>query len=149
MPNTSLVFMLNLVATWYMVGLIWMVQVVHYPLFNRVGDQTFQRYEEDHNRLITPVVGIAMLLEIATAFALLMSRPPEFPNWAAWLGVVLVSVIWLSTAFIQVPSHSILLEGFQDSAYQRLVQSNWIRTLCWTVRGILLGYFCLRMFERT
>ena len=32
------------VSTWFMVGLIWMIQTVHYPLFARLGDDTFVRY---------------------------------------------------------------------------------------------------------
>lgn len=149
MPHASHFFVFNLLATWYLVGLIWMVQIVHYPLLDRVGSQEFEGYEQDHNRLITPVVGVVMLLEIATSLALLLARPSGFPSWAAWLGVGLVLAIWMSTALIQVPCHSVLLTGFQESAYRRLVQSNWIRTICWTGRGILLGYFCLRMLDRT
>lgn len=148
MPNPTLVFLLNLLATWYMVGLIWMVQVVHYPMFNRVGAQEFKQYEHDHNQLITPIVGVAMLLEIATALALLWMRPDGFPAWAGWVGVGLVAVIWLSTALIQVPCHAELMHGFQESIHQRLVASNWIRTVCWSARGVSMGYFALQIMQR-
>ena len=69
----SNLFLLNLIATWYMVGLIWMVQVVHYNLFDRVGNDQFAQYESDHGRLITPIVGVPMLLEITTSAALLLA----------------------------------------------------------------------------
>ena len=81
--NTNLVFLLNLLATWYLVGLIWLVQVVHYNMFDRVGSDGFVRYEADHNRLITPIVAPPMLIELATACLLLTSAPPAFPRWAA------------------------------------------------------------------
>ena len=68
--TSGTLFLVNLAATWYMVGLIWMVQIVHYRLFDRVGRDQFVRYEADHGRLITPVVGIPMLVEIATSAAL-------------------------------------------------------------------------------
>ena len=139
--NASQLFLLNLLATWYMVGLIWMVQVVHYKMFDRVGAEQFARYEADHNRLITPIVGIPMLVEIATAGALLFGAPPWFPRWAAWTGIAMVGLIWLSTAILQVPCHSRLMSGFDESTYQRLVATNWIRTALWTARGGLLGYF--------
>ena len=103
--NGSLILLLNLISTWYMVGLIWMVQVVHYKLFNRVGTEQFARYEAEHNRLITPIVGVPMLVEIATSVALLITAPSEFPTWAAWLGFAMVMAIWISTALIQVPCH--------------------------------------------
>lgn len=139
--NGSLIFLLNLISTWYLVGLIWMVQVVHYKMFDRVGTEQFVRYETDHNRLITPIVGVPMLLEITTAAALLVSAPSGFPRWAAWTGLALIIVIWISTAVLQVPCHHRLMSGFDEQAYQRLVATNWIRTALWTARGGLLAYF--------
>ena len=71
--NGNTLFVVNLLATWYMVGLTWMVQIVHYNLFDRVGREQFVRYEADHGRLITPIVAVPMLVEIVTAC---LSRPP-------------------------------------------------------------------------
>jgi hypothetical protein len=139
--NGASIFLLNLISTWYMVGLIWMVQVVHYKMFDRVGTEQFMRYEADHNRLITPIVGIPMLVEITTDVALLVSAPSGFPRWAAWTGLALVAAIWLSTAVLQVPCHHRLMSGFDEQAYQRLVATNWIRTALWSIRGGLLAYF--------
>ena len=77
--NAKIVFLLNLLSTWYLVGLIWMVQVVHYKMFDRVGSDEFTRYEADHTRLITPIVLPPMLIELVTACALLASAPSKFP----------------------------------------------------------------------
>ena len=139
----STLFVLNLISTWYMVGLIWLVQAVHYKMFDRVGEAQFQRYEADHNRLITPIVGVPMLVEAATAAGLLYAKPDPFPNWAAWAGIAMLVAIWLSTALLQIPCHSRLMNGFDQQAHQRLVRTNWIRTLFWTARGGLLAYFAV------
>lgn len=146
--NSNAVFLLNLLATWYMVGLIWMVQIVHYNLMNRVGQEQFVRYEADHGRLITPIVGVPMLIEIASAAALLLYSPPGLPRWAAWAGMAMVLLIWASTAFIQIPYHAQLSKGFNDAAYRGLVHTNWIRTVLWTARGMLLGWFAWMMLPR-
>ena len=135
----------NLIATWYMVGLIWMVQVVHYNLFDRVGHEQFAQYEADHNRLITPIVAVPMLIEIATACLLLTAAaPPSFPRWAAWAGAAMLAGIWLSTALLQVPMHNRLMNGFDQEAYQKLVSTNWVRTFLWTARGALMAYFATK-----
>jgi hypothetical protein len=139
--SANLFFLLNLLSTWYMVGLIWMVQIVHYNLMDRVGREQFVRYETDHARLITPIVLIPMLIEISSAFGLLLLMPPNFPGWAAWAGFVMVIAIWISTAFIQVPYHRTLMTGFTTAAYRGLVGSNWIRTVLWTMRGLMMGWF--------
>jgi hypothetical protein len=139
MPESFLKFILltNVAATLYMVGLIWCIQIVHYPLFAQVGRESFAAYETAHSSLITPVVGLPMLIELATAGLLLFFRSPVIRLSEAIIGVVLVAVIWLSTMFLQVPQHGILSSGFDATAHQFLVSSNWIRTVAWSLRGAL------------
>ena len=66
-------------TTLFMVGLVWFVQVVHYPLFGRVGEDEFVAY----SRLTGWVVGPPMLLEAATTTAPLFIRPASIPAPAA------------------------------------------------------------------
>ncbi|WP_182869477.1 hypothetical protein [Stieleria mannarensis] len=144
--NAGVIFLVNLVTTWYLVGLIWMVQCVHYKLFDRVGGEQFIEYETDHANLITPIVGPPMLVEIATAGLLLVFAPPLIPRWVLVAAFVAVVGIWLSTAFIQVPCHNRLTnDGFTRADYQLLVGSNWIRTILWTARGLVLAYFASKL----
>ncbi|MCA9135517.1 MAG: hypothetical protein KDB00_02130 [Planctomycetales bacterium] len=143
--NSNLIFLANLIVTWYMVGLIWMVQTVHYKMFDRVGEPQFISYEADHCNLITPIVGPPMLIEIVTAAMLLVYAPHGIPRWAMAAGFAAVLGIWLSTYFFQVPCHNRLMNGFNQSDYQRLVGSNWIRTVLWTARGILLAYWATQL----
>ena len=114
-----------------------------YNLFDRVGLEQFQQYEADHNRLITPIVGVPMLFELATAVLLLVAAPDSFPRWAAIVGLVLIGLIWLSTVMLQIPCHTQLLNGFDEATYRRLVNGNWIRTGLWTVRGGLMAYYAV------
>ncbi|MEL7360688.1 MAG: hypothetical protein AAFN13_01325 [Bacteroidota bacterium] len=131
--------LLHLLATLTMFGAIWIVQVVHYPLFSGVGVERWAAYEAAHQTRITWVVGPAMLLELGTAVALVWMRPTGLPLWMLWGGLVLVGVIWASTAFVQVPLHNILMVGFDGDAHARLVGTNWIRTVAWTLRtGLVL-----------
>lgn len=121
-----------------MVGIIWFVQVVHYPLFARVGPPGFPAYSEAHSRLTGHVVGPPMLVEMATALLLLVLRPAEVPGYAAWIGLVLLAVVWLSTAALQVPRHKTLGAGFDPAVWKALVLTNWVRTACWSLRGLLV-----------
>lgn len=143
MPSS--LFLLQLAATIFMTGVIWVIQVVHYPLFAQVGTEEFVRYASAHNTLIAPIVLPPMLLELATASRWLIDRPPNVPTWSAWLGFGLVALIWLSTFFLQVPQHSILASGFDSASHTMLVQSNWIRTAAWTLRSFLLLQLLMKM----
>ncbi len=133
----QLVSLSHLAATLFMVGLIWFVQVVHYPLFARVDVSAFVPYEQRHTLLTTRVVLGPMLVELAAALMLLWFRPEPVPlSWAIG-GVALLAVIWLSTMMIQVPCHTRLARGFDAAVHHRLVVSNWVRTVAWTLRGAL------------
>ena len=132
-----LVLLLHTAATLFMVGLIWFVQIVHYPLFMQVRADSFVLYEVTQNRLTLLVVAPAMLLEAATAIFLLFSRPPAISAPLAYLGVLLLAVIWISTFFIQMPRHAILAQGFNETVWHSLMLTNWIRTITWSLRGVL------------
>lgn len=133
-----LLILAHAAATLFMVGIIWFVQVVHYPLFARVGAAGFAAYSATHARLTGLVVGPPMLVEAATAVALVVSTPPEVSSWLLWVGLVLLAGIWLSTAFLQSPYHTELGGSFDLSAHRSLVGSNWVRTVLWSLRGLIV-----------
>ena len=54
------------------------------------------------------------------------------------LAVTLMIVIWVATIALSVPCHEKLSLGFDASAHRRLVLTNWIRTIAWTLRGLLI-----------
>lgn len=135
--NLNLVLLAHAFATVFMTGLIWFVQIVHYPMFQDVGSAGFAAYEKKHSQMTTFVVGPAMLLELLTVVLLVKLSPSDSMTQLAWIGGVLLAAIWLSTAFLQVPMHSRLEAGFAPDAHRFLVHSNWIRTTLWTVRAVL------------
>jgi len=133
------VFLIHFVATLMMSGAIWIVQVVHYPLFSRVGSEYFRVYEADHQTRITAVVAPLMVTEFVTAIMLVVwEAPGGISSWMPVAGLVLICAIWLSTFFVQVPLHTALGKAFDASVHRRLVATNWIRTLAWTARAALV-----------
>lgn len=138
-PSSSyrLVLVLHMLATSVMVGVIWFVQHVHYPLKRFVEEATFEEYERQHIDRTGHVVGAPMLVEAALATLLIIDPAIHGQPGMAWLGFALLLLVWISTAAFQVPQHHILSSGFDRSAYRRLVKSNWARTVLWTARGIV------------
>lgn len=131
-------------VTTFLCGLIWAVQVVHYPLFARVGRETFAAYEREHQSRVTWIVMPTMLAELAIAAWLTLKIPAALPAASAWLGMALVGLIWLVTWWASVPSHRILSTGFETTAHRRLVRTNWLRTGAWTLRSVLAFWMLLR-----
>ena len=130
-----LLFLTHAAVTLLMVGLIWFVQVVHYPLLSSVGNSEFPAYEQHHRSFIKWLVAPLMLTEGVTAVALFFFSPSAVTDWQLWIGLVSLCVIWFSTAFVQVPYHNALSKGFDPTVHQRLVRTNWLRTIAWSIRG--------------
>ena len=137
--------LVHLAATLTMVGIIWFVQVVHYPLFREVSEPGFPLYAAAHVTRTGWVVGPPMIIELTSGLLLLVWRPETVP--AGWLvgGIALLVVVWLSTRLLQVPRHRLLGQGYDTNVGRSLVTTNWLRTGAWTVRGILVLAMVARM----
>lgn len=144
----EVILLLQAASTLAMVGLIWFVQIVHYPLFGAVGHEQFAEYERLHQARTTWVVAPIMLVEAFTTVLLVLLRPLGVSAGAAVFGLVLLIIVWASTFFWQVPTHAKLGFGFSAAAHRSLVQSNWIRTAAWTMRGLLVCWMIGEVFLR-
>jgi len=139
-PLPELLRMIHLAATLFMTGVIWFVQAVHYPLFSAVGRSEFPSYARRHAALTTWLVAPAMLVELASALLLFWIRPADISTWELSIGLSLLAVIWISTTLVQVPCHNVLQKGFDVTVHRKLVRTNWVRTVAWSLRG-LLGFW--------
>lgn len=79
-----------------------------------------------------------MLIEVSSALLLGWAPHGVFNGTPMrWIGLVLLVLIWVSTFAVQVPLHERLALGFDRAVWHRLVATNWLRTIAWTVRGII------------
>lgn len=132
-----LVVLINAAVVVFMTGFIWTIQVVHYPLFDRVGAESFVRYEADHGRHVVRLVAPGFLATGVTSVALLVSRPDAVPLAAPVAGMLLFAITLFSTARWQIPQHQRLGRGFDRDAHARLVATNWVRTVAWSCHALL------------
>ena len=127
----------NLVVSSFMVGLIWLIQLVSYPLFSYVNVGDFQKYHSRHVKKITPIVALAMTLEASIALILLIFTPSDSVGLLV-INTLLVCLIWVSTAFIQIPYHQRLEFPKNQILYtEKLIKTNWIRTILWAFKLII------------
>lgn len=124
-------------ATCFMAGVIWYVQLVHYPLFRHVDRARFPVFQRAHEMRTTWIVAPAMTLELVSAVAVTVLGWSQLRRSLLLAGLGLIALIWFSTAFLQVPRHRVLESGFDDSAHRFLVVSNWVRTTAWSARAVI------------
>lgn len=137
----KLILIVNLATTLFLTGIIWLIQLVQYPSFSQIGAENFQKYHSSHSFWITPVVAPAMILELITSTLLIIYPPENIDSKLIWIGLILAITVWASTFFLQVPMHEKLSQGFDANAHQFLVNSNWIRTIAWSLHSVLVLYF--------
>jgi hypothetical protein len=132
--------LLHFFVTSALSGLIWTIQIVHYPLFAKVGREGFVAYEQSHSFRISSIVGPLMGVEFLCAAWIAWKRPFGMSPILATGALFVLLVVHAATVLFSVPAHTVLGNGFDAAAHNRLVQSNWIRTLGWTARAGLAGY---------
>lgn len=144
--SRDLVFHLHLIVSWTLVGLIWTIQIVHYPAFAFIDPEVFTEFQAFHMRSITCVVMPLMLAELALSFLDARSRSFKGIPLVAF-GIVVC--IWLSTFFWQMPIHQHLLRGKDLEKIGDLVGSNTLRTALWSMKAILLSVFAIQIHTQT
>jgi hypothetical protein len=136
MPNLAHLALVHAGVTAALAGLIWVVQIAIYPLFDGVGPDRFAGYHRRYVRAVTFVVAPLIGAETLTAVLLWWQgvRGPLFLG-----SLVLIAMNWAVTFAVEVPLHRRLSRGYDADAHRQLVFANWSRTLGWTARAVMIG----------
>ena len=129
----------NTIATAVMVGVIWFVQIVHYPLLAQFGSTQSVTVAQQHQQRTGYVVGLPMFVEGVTTLWLLVQRPDRVAVLLPWANAVLLAVALGRTVLLSVPLHAKMAQAHNDETGSRLVLTNWPRTIAWTARLALCG----------
>ncbi len=120
-------------STLFMCGLCWFVQIVHYPLMHEIDPKSFSNYEKKNLRTAY-IAAPVMTFELITGAALLYFNQESL----LFINLALMTLIWLSTFIFQGPTHLALTKGYDSTLVQKLIHTNWIRTIGWTIKSGLL-----------
>lgn len=129
-------FSLHLLASLYMLGAIWFIQVVHYPMLLQDTPEEFSRCHAFGCKRSAYALLPAMIIELITAIWLLFHPYPNLFTIIILLVLTLAPLI--STFLFQIPLQKKLGQEWQEHRLLRLIHTNWIRTWLWTFKGIYL-----------
>lgn len=138
-----MILAIHAIATFYMLGVIWFVQLTHYPLFGFVDEARYPEFQAEHMRRTGWVVGVPMIIEILSAAWLALIQESLILSTLSYIGLALVIVIWITTAVLQVPLHGRLKSKSDKELQLSLVRTNWLRTILWTIRGVLVCWMLI------
>ena len=131
----------HLIATSVMVGVIWVIQLVHYPSFHFIELKQYTTFQRFHMSRISYVVIPAMLTELFTLILIIISM--DQIDTLVLASAILLIFIWLITAVFFSGVHQKLTLGYEQTVVDKLVKLNWGRTLLWTLRLLLISIYML------
>lgn len=133
---------LNLIISSMLATLIWVIQVVHYPSFRFVDESRFSSFHSFHSKSISYLVMPLMILELIVTATLVFKSPA---NLFILTSSLMLAFIWLSTFLLSVPCHNLLRQKHDPKIIEKLIKTNWIRTILWTTKMILAVYLYLEV----
>ena len=143
---SALLLLASTASSLFMMGLIWVIQRVHYPLFRLADPKRFAEFHAAHSFHITTIVGPVMGVELLSSWAFVLVASVDERRWAL-AGALLVLVAWGVTALCSVPAHGRLSTGFDDDAHATLVATNWLRTAAWSAHAMINVYLVHRRLD--
>ena len=146
MYNHSLILYIHLIFTSIMVGVIWVIQLVHYPSFHFIKPDIYTVFQKFHMEKISIIVMPMMIAELITVLLLLYNEDSK--NILIIISFILLIIIWGITAVFFSGVHNKLIAGYQETIVNNLVVMNWIRTLLWTMRLLLLFGFLIHHSDK-
>ena len=126
----------HFLSTSLMVGIIWVIQLLHYPTFHFIKESNYVEFQHFHMQRISFIVVPAMILELLSAFMLVYYIRSNLLT----VCLIILLVIWLITFVFFTKLHQSLLGGYDKIIVDKLVQINWSRTVLWSLRLIILIY---------
>ena len=138
MFNLNLLIDIHFLSTSVMVGVIWVIQLLHYPSFHFVQKSDYPKFQQFHMSRISLIVIPAMIIEFITGIIMLQFGFSS--NFLFISSLVILITIWGITFIFFTKMHKVLISGYNEIIVNRLILINWSRTLLWSLRLLILCY---------
>lgn len=120
----------------WVLGQIWLVQIVIYPLFARVGGADYVAYHRFYSRHISLPVILPGFAAFLTPIPLALWGP-QVPGWMSTANIAGGVIGLLVTVLLEIPRHARLEKHGKDpKVIAELIRFNWPRTLSITLQAV-------------
>jgi hypothetical protein len=144
--NRIIFFALIFALVFYIMGAMFVEQLINYPSWRLIGPAEFKAYHNMLSSRIIPFMVIPWFVEILLTFVLMKYRPRAIPLWAIILVQALNGIGLVSSVFIQIPIQLQLDDtGFSLEAIDRLIATDPIRWVSAIVKSLLYLWMMIRV----
>ena len=135
-------YFIQIVCNSYLVSLVFMTQFITYPTFLHIDKDKFSEYHRKYVNNISFIVAPVMLIELLTLLLIAYFSK----DFLIIKSLILLLVIWLTTFFIMIPSHNRISKSFNIKEINRLINYNWVRTILWSFKLLLIIFLYCEKF---
>jgi hypothetical protein len=134
----SVLLYVHAFATWMMIGLIFFVQVVYFPLYKRLKDK-FTPYDVKDIKHMGMLVAPVFFFEFLSAVILVFYKYHDSTyRILSFVNLLMLVSIWVVNYYLQVKRYGVKTLLFLDKMHHFLLTSNWYRTCVWFLRGLVV-----------
>jgi len=124
--NPDLIMLIHLLSTSSMVGVIWIIQLLHYPSFHYINNANYSTFQDFHMNRVSFVVVPIMITEFFSGILLVFIFTTFFLFKILF---VMLASIWIITFLFFTKLHHSLTKGYDKNIINKLVKLNWLRTV--------------------
>ena len=116
--------------------LILLVQIIIYPAFNNINVEVFSEWHHSYMQKISIIVGPLMLIQPVIVISQCLTQN----TLLCYFSIIMILIVWIVTFIYSVPCHNLLQqEGYDKVIVDKLIITNWLRTIPWMI-CLFLGY---------
>ncbi|MBT6460903.1 MAG: hypothetical protein HOK49_00020 [Opitutae bacterium] len=113
--------------------LIWLVQLIIYPTFQKIPESDFRNWHRIYCRRIGYIVLPLMLGQVIFTIGYFMDQQETNPCLP-----VALTMTWIITFAVSAPIHDRLQKNGKDPIQiKKLIRTNWYRTILWTLIPVM------------
>jgi hypothetical protein len=135
------------VLSFYCYGAGTMDCFVIYDGWRYVGENEFAVFHQAMGQRIIALFVWPMMLLFVLNILQYWFRPPAIPRSWVTMALALQIVGWLSSIFIQIPIQFQLDKGKDEALLEKLILTDWIRVLAWSVYIIVVIAMLYRIYK--
>ncbi len=141
------IILIQCAAFWFMAGVTWTLQILNYPLLEKINSGTFASYQEAHNKRFGKVMIPGVLVSVLTTILLFFNLPFAVSFTVPVIQTIILLIITGSAAVYAAPAHKRLEKNFDQVPVRSLIMTNWLRLFAWLALALgdlyLLVEICL------
>ena len=127
-------FLIQIISNSILIGVLLITQLIYYPSLYSIDKNYFEKYHKNYVNSISYVVIPLMLIELISLLYLTFYVSDLFMIKS----LLILITIWLFTFICIVPLHNLLSKKRSDDIISRLVNYNWLRTILWSIKLIII-----------